>query len=213
MHPTRPDSMPRRQWLCCLLPMGLVPGWPSWVRAQGAGPAGVEFLALLQAAMLAPKASTPPPWAQFNLPGVRWKSAGPVEAPRAFLPIARLYREGELVLLEGGQPAYVNARKQPGAWSLRLHGSAQGVVEWQLSMAQPAEEPGPVVEDLAKAGFKLKARCEPDGISSGAKVWLLGRPDKSPMVLKDEWSAGSAGAMRMVTVPYTRSRVAEATCF
>ncbi|MDP3224875.1 MAG: hypothetical protein Q8M96_17205, partial [Rubrivivax sp.] len=98
-------------------------------------------------------------------------------------------------------------------WALRLHGSAQGVVEWQLSMAQMAEEPGPSVEDLEKAGFKLKARCEPDGISSGAKVWMLGLPDRSPMVLTDEWSAGSAGAMRMITVPYTRSRVAEAKCF
>lgn len=213
MHPTQPASLPRRRLLSCLLPMGLVTLCPSWASAQAAGAPGVEFSALLQAAMLPPKASTPPTWSQFNLPGIRWKSASPVEAPRAFLPIGRLYREGSLVLLEGGQPAYVDGRKRPGAWTLSLHGSAQGVVEWQLKMAQMADEPGPVIEDLQKQGFKLKARCEPDGVSSGAKVWMLGLPDKSPLVLQDEWSAGSAGMARGITVPYTRSRVAEAKCF
>lgn len=179
-------------------------------RAQAGG---VEFATLLQAAMLPPKATTAPGWKQFELPGIRWKTPGPVAAPRAFLPIGPLWREGTLVLLEGGEPAYQDARKRAGTWTISAHGSPQGVVEWSLTMSAMAEEPGPVVDTLVKDGFQLKARCEPQGVSSGAKVWLLGRPNQNVMVLKEEWSAGSAGAMRTITVPYTRARVAEAQCF
>jgi hypothetical protein len=185
---------------------------PVAAPAAQAQAGGVEFASLLQAAMLPPKATTAPGWKQFELPGIRWKTPGPVAAPRAFLPIGPLWREGTLVLFEGGEPTYRDARKRAGTWTITAHGSPQGVVEWTLAMDAMAEAPGPVVDTLATAGFQLKARCEPQGVSSGAKVWLLGRPNQNVMVLKDEWSSGSAGTMRSITVPYTRARVAEAQC-
>jgi hypothetical protein len=199
----------RRAWLMTGLSLML----PWALHAQDPTTPGVELSTLLKAAMLPPKASAPPGWDMFNLPGIRWKTPVPVAAPRAFLPIGPLWREGSLVLTEGGDPAYRDARKRPGGWTILLHGAPQGVVEWQLTMAGMAEEPGPVVQALAKAGFATQARCEPQGVSSGAKVWLLARPERSALVLKEEWSAGSAGTMRSLTVPYTRARVAEATCF
>lgn len=199
----------RRLMLSAALLSLLVPAAP---RAQEAPTTGVELAALLQAAMLPPKATTPPGWTQLNLTGIRWKTPAPVEAPRAFLPIGRLWREGSLVLLEGGEPAYRDARRRPGLWTITAHGTPQGVVEWSLAMAAMAEEAGPDVAALNQAGFVLKARCEPQDLSSGAKVWLLGRPERSALVLKEEWSTGSAGTTRSLTVPYTRGRVAEAKC-
>ena len=124
-----------------------------------------------------------------------------------------LMRVGTLVLMEGGQPSFRDNRRKAGEWQILALGNKDGVVEWQLSMSMMAEETGASVDSLQKAGFKLRARCEPEGVSSGAKVWLVGWPERSPMVVTEEWSGGSGGRSTSITVPYTRSRVAAAQCY
>jgi hypothetical protein len=180
-------------------------------RAPAAG--GPEFADLVRQAMLPPKATALPPWRRFDMPGIRWKTPAPVPTSGPNKAIGPLMRQGTLVLTEGGQPSYRDNRKKPGEWQILALGNTEGVVEWQLSMAMMAEETGASVDALQKAGFKLRARCEPEGVSSGAKVWLVGWPERSPMVVIEEWSGGSGGRSTSITVPYTRSRVAAAKCY
>lgn len=185
--------------------------WQRWSRLwrSTTAPRGTEFAELLRAAMLPPGECAPPAWRQFDLPGVEWLTRKPVAAPRAFSHIGPLMREGRVVLMDRGGPSYVDACNRPGQWQLLAFGDAQGVVEVQLSMLMLADETHASVEGLDKRGFMLRSRGEPHGISGGARVWLLGWPQRTPLVVKEDWSSASTGVRRSFKMPYTAARMAE----
>ena len=65
---------------------------------------------------------------------------------------------------------------------------------------------------LKAAGFKLKALCKPEFISSGTALYEISAAGYRPAVLAHVWSSGSAGDWMALTFACTKQRVAKLKC-
>ena len=165
-------------------------------------------------ALLLPKTTRQAPgWTDFDSLPVRWKHPGPVAASAydrgQGLPQRR---DGQVLLLVNGKPAFRSKANRPGLWDLALLGAPAGVSEVRWSLPEMVEEVNDGLGSLAAAGVKLKQTCKTLGVSSGGVVWHVALPDRLVATRVTEWSAGSASHIVELPLPCSRQRMQAAHC-
>jgi hypothetical protein len=152
-------------------------------------------------------ASAVPSWNLGAHPAVRWESPTPKPAgtdlAKDGLPMSRT---GVV------QISHSSDTSQSSQWDVTLAGSRTSPLETSLSMDKQGESGIYPPDDLKAAGFKLKALCEPGGISSGTALYEISAAGYRPAVLAHEWSSGSAGTWMALTFAYTKQRAAKLKC-
>ena len=156
-------------------------------------------------------ASDQPSWSLGD-PAIRWKSTSPQPASawlaKDGLPLSRT---GTVAITVGGRPTHEHDANRPGQWELMLAGTSAHPAELRV-----IDTPGALgfepADALRAGGFKVKALCKPGGISSGAIVYTVEAPGHRAVVMRHEWSAGSAGTSVLIKFANAKSRAAKMQC-
>ena len=176
---------------------------PTVIAAQ-TNSSAADFGELVRS-LLVPAGATPS-WNLGAHPAVRWKSPAPKPAGTDLvkngLPMSRT---GVV------QITHSSDTSQSSQWDITLAGSRASPLESSLSLGERDSGIYPP-DDLKAAGFKLKALCEPGGISSGTALYEISAAGYRPAVLAYEWSGGSAGTSEYLAFAYTKQRAAKLKC-
>ena len=152
-------------------------------------------------------AGAAPSWNLGAHPAVRWKSPAPMPAG------TDLVKDGLPMSRTGVvQITYSNDSSQSSQWDVTLAGSRAAPLESSLSMDKQGDSGIYPPDALKAAGFKLKALCKPEFISSGTALYEISAAGYRPAVLAHEWSSGSAGDWMALTFAYTKQRAAKLKC-
>ena len=177
---------------------------PTVVAAQTTSSAA-DFGELVRA-LLVP-AGVAPSWNLGAHPSVHWKSPTPkpseTHLAKDGLPMSRM---GVVHITDG------IGTNQSSQWNVVVAGSRASPLESSLSMGKQGDSGFHTPAELEEAGFKLKALCEPGGISSGTALYEISAAGYQPAVLAHEWSAGSAGTWMSLIFAYTEQRAAKLKC-
>lgn len=153
-------------------------------------------------------AGAAPSWNLGAHPAVRWKSPAPMPAE------AYLVKDGLPMSRTGVvHITHSSDTSQPSQWGITLAGSRASPLETNLSLDRYGESDNGIwPDDLKAAGFKLKALCKPEFISSGKALYEISAAGYRPAVLAHEWSSGSAGTWMALTFAYTKQRAVKLKC-
>jgi len=176
---------------------------PTIVAAQ-TNSAAADFGELVKS-LLVPEGAEPS-WNLGAHPAVRWKSPAPVPAE------AYLVNDG-LPMSRTGVVHITHSRdtSQRSQWGITLAGSRASPMESSLGTDDDSGIWPP--DALEAAGFKLKELCKPEFASSGTALYEISAAGYRPAVLAHEWSSGSAGTSRVLTLVYTKQRAAKLKCW
>ena len=156
--------------------------------------------------LLVPADATPS-WTLGAHPAVRWKSPAPEPAG------TDLVKNGLPMSRTGAvQIKHSRDSSQASQWDVTLAGSRASPLESRLSTGDQGDSGIWPPDALKAAGFKLKALCEPGGISSGTALYEISAAGYRPAVLAHEWSAGSAGTWMSLIFACTEQRAAKLKC-
>lgn len=150
-------------------------------------------------------AGAAPSWNLGAHPAVRWKSPAPEPAG------TDLVKDG-LPMSRTGVVQIIHSDGTSDTSHITLAGSRASPLESSLSMDKQGESGIYSLDDLKVAGFKLKALCKPEFISSGTALYEISAAGYRPAVLAHEWSSGSAGIWEALTFAYTKQRAAKLKC-
>jgi hypothetical protein len=159
-------------------------------------------------------ANAVPSWNLGGHPAVRWESSGPKPAAADLvkdgLPMSRT---GAVQITVDGQVTHRSDANQPGLWNVTLAGSSASPLEFRFRMDRQGAIGIGQPDALKAAGFKVKALCKPEYMSSGTALYEIEAAGYRPAVLAHEWSSGSAGTWVALTFAYTKERAAKLKCF
>ncbi|WP_295643358.1 hypothetical protein [uncultured Methylibium sp.] len=185
-----------------------------------AKPGTVELATLVLALMPPADSRAPVGWQVGSDQPIRWKTPGPQPLPRS--PVARPdthQRYGTVMAVVDGQPTHWlyadrsgQGKKTAGGWVVRLAGTQAAPIEANLGMDATTDNQANPIGALERAGFKLKALCQPQGAGSAVTLYRMDAPGRHTVMLVHGYSSGSAGSSQDLTLIYTKEHARRQSC-
>ena len=148
---------------------------------------------------------------------IKWKTSGLADGTKCNVEDPFCRRGTTVVTINGKVTHKVLAQKaRPGQWLITLSGPRAGVnqvtIESDVSSDSLNEMDIPSIMD--KARIKLTPiKCLKELASSGNVLYKVTAPNKKPAWLLNEWSCGSGGCTRSLSIYYDVESTSDVQCF